>query len=117
MRPGGAAPALDAEKLSQWLQCYRNRLCAIPRPTITQPGVNDAYVDQFWEAWQVGIAAQCTFCGGHGHEAKECATSIKWTREARKCGFGAQWGELKGLAYFRGIMANWTQIEMAAYLQ
>ena len=44
-------------------------------------------------------------------------TSIKWTREARKCGFGGTWGDLKGHAYFRDKVKGWSNDKMVAYFQ
>ena len=60
---------------------------------------------------------KCTFCGGRGHLQKECMSLIKLTREARKCGFGAIFGEIKGLAYFRNEVQNMTKVQTFAYFQ
>ena len=104
----------DHQKLDKYfrayIECHNN-------DSVKRPGVNKPILEQFLAAWSASIETACDFCGGKGHEAKECPTSIKWTREARKCGIGAQWGELKGHAYFRDKVDRWDKTQLVAYLQ
>ena len=91
----------DGEKLQHWLFAFQDRLAADTLED-TCAALSRAYVLSFYNAYLAAWnEAACTFCGGRGHEHKECMTLIKWTRKARDCGLGFHFGALKGIAYYR----------------
>ena len=81
--------------MSAFIQALRNNRIE------TAIGVDMDYVQAFANAYSAAVNIRCAFCGGAGHEHRECMTLIKWTRKARDCGFGFHWGALKGIAYYR----------------
>ena len=90
---------LDCLRLQYYLEAFDGQLQINNLPTcatLSQPNVN-----AFYRAYGTALAMACGFCGGLGHEHKECMTLIKWTRKARDCGFGFHFGALKGLAYYQ----------------
>ena len=93
----------NAERLLIYLQVFQ-----VQQENLhTCSAINWDYVQAFSRAFETALrAAACTFCGGRGHEQRECMTLIKFTRQARDCGFGFHFGALKGLAYYRQYLAN-----------
>ena len=113
-------PQTNLVRLWCWMRAYNN---AVQNGQCVQPGVSKEYVQTFSNYFdrQADPACadgdKCTFCGARGHLQRECMSLIKMTREARKCGFGAIFGELKGLAYFRAEVNEMPKVQLFAYSQ
>ena len=93
-----------AQQLCQWVGAFYDDVLAANIPSAV--AVNTDYVRAFQLAMYNANQTFCGFCGGSGHEQRECMTLIKWTRAARDCGFGFHFGALKGLAYYRQQLRN-----------
>ena len=65
------------------------------------PGLSLEVCQSLMGVLEAQLEVRCAFCGGRGHELKECMSLIKATRAAKKCGIGYHFGNIKGEAYFR----------------
>ena len=78
------------------------------------PGLNVDIVGSLAKHIDTQSQNQCLYCGGFGHDAKDCMTNIQWSRTAKQSGLGFHYGAIKGLAYYRRLERNMDLPEYVA---
>ena len=109
LRGNANQAANNMVRLALYVDAFRAQINNLPSCV----ALNRDYVTSFDNAFQAAVAETCDFCGGRGHEQRECMSLIKWTRAARDCGFGFHFGALKGLAYYRARIAAMQPAQVA----
>merc|ERR1739842_57717 len=87
--------------LGQCQQAWMGFCNALQNGNVTIPGINGDVLLSFANPLGQQRAIVCEWCGGRGHETKDCMTNILLTRTARNAGLGFHWGAIKGMAYYR----------------
>ena len=85
---------------------------AIRQQQVSVPGFNVDVWESFVLHMNTQANLQCGWCGGWGHETKDCMTNILLTRTARNAGVGFHWGAIKGMGYFRDAELAMTVHEL-----
>ena len=107
--PGGIAPPLVPARphmwitvaAQKWFSFYACVIAPAGQGGIQVSGLEPTTVESMfnWLADQHTVV--CHYCGGVGHEYRECMSLIKANRMAASIGMKSYWGSIKGIAYYR----------------